>query len=690
MPQHAQSTRWQQRSANSNTTLHNSRTPDDLFDPHESDSLISASASSTNAQDDRLVHSVKSQGQFDTLRYRALRRKDTIRLLQLHPSDGHQDNDDTLRCSLRHYELHSDDRPSYRALSYTWGVDDAQHPLHTGGGTVLMIRDNLRSALLALRGRNSCWLWVDAVCIDQESADERSHQVKLMAEIYSSANIVVIWLHSAGEQDDLQKAFGFIESSVVYSLALEDGGRPQDQGTPELWKLVQKFIGYRYWTRKWIIQETVFARTVMLRAGKSACPMGAFERFCQGLEQEKIAAPDTFIEAFKTSPARALALERVQAPEQQGRLLCHMIQRYANSECGQACDHVYALYNLVGKHRIHLDVNYGATSLERLESVLRFIGKYELPKSDMLPYVELLMKLFDIEYPAIIQRNDPFDPTLVTVAIMRSDPIMPQEESEESMILRSHVDPLRSTTGIALTWVRANTGRITMDQWSDLGNPSISGEDMAYFTATAGHYTVQGLASCRIMPGDTLLYVPGTKLVLVSREPRIVGRAYLFTSSAEWYQKNPPNIQHLTLADQYRRAANLVGDEIHRKKSDGPILRNYPLWLASKPTYEDVSVRDAVVTLTLNALARLVKLTVPRSATLLSLPSENITIQERNIANEIARKREQEAQLTAQKVYERKSFDFQQHSRDLAKEYEISTLQQQFMVLRNLADHHSA
>jgi hypothetical protein len=38
------------------------------------------------------------------------------------------------------------------------------------------------------------WLWIDALCINQADFEERSSQVLLMGNIYSSASEVLIWL----------------------------------------------------------------------------------------------------------------------------------------------------------------------------------------------------------------------------------------------------------------------------------------------------------------------------------------------------------------------------------------------------------------------------------------------------------------------------------------------------------------
>lgn len=38
------------------------------------------------------------------------------------------------------------------------------------------------------------WLWVDAICIDQENSDEKAIQVALIGEIFANADAVVVWL----------------------------------------------------------------------------------------------------------------------------------------------------------------------------------------------------------------------------------------------------------------------------------------------------------------------------------------------------------------------------------------------------------------------------------------------------------------------------------------------------------------
>jgi hypothetical protein len=76
--------------------------------------------------------------------------------------------------------------PQYDALSYMWGPGVTK-PIEING-SICEIRENLSQALVHLRLANQTRvLWVEAICIDQESVEERKHQVAQMGKIYSKA-----------------------------------------------------------------------------------------------------------------------------------------------------------------------------------------------------------------------------------------------------------------------------------------------------------------------------------------------------------------------------------------------------------------------------------------------------------------------------------------------------------------------
>ncbi|KAJ0160364.1 Heterokaryon incompatibility protein 6, OR allele [Colletotrichum tanaceti] len=109
-----------------------------------------------------------------------------------------------LRCSITTTPI-ATPRP-YEALSYTWGPPDKSHSIDVvagGGRRRLGITASLDAALRHLRRRDGpVTIWIDQICINQEDAAEKSDQVPLMAQIYSKADLVLVWLGPAADDSD--------------------------------------------------------------------------------------------------------------------------------------------------------------------------------------------------------------------------------------------------------------------------------------------------------------------------------------------------------------------------------------------------------------------------------------------------------------------------------------------------------
>lgn len=89
---------------------------------------------------------------------------------------------------------HVDDLPEYNSLSYVWGQRAEPRQIRLNGRTFDVTR-NVEEALRRLRHpTESLVFWIDMICIDQSSSEERTHQVNLMGLIYSRAREVFIWL----------------------------------------------------------------------------------------------------------------------------------------------------------------------------------------------------------------------------------------------------------------------------------------------------------------------------------------------------------------------------------------------------------------------------------------------------------------------------------------------------------------
>lgn len=135
----------------------------------------------------------------------------SIRLIKLH---GAANRSDEIYVDLATVSL--ENPPSYEALSYTWGDQIPDQAVYTGRGK-FYITKNVQAAMKELRlvPGKSRYLWIDAICINQDDIAEKNSQVAMMAEIYKKATRVNIWL---GESNRLSR-FIFM-SSRLFTLPL--------------------------------------------------------------------------------------------------------------------------------------------------------------------------------------------------------------------------------------------------------------------------------------------------------------------------------------------------------------------------------------------------------------------------------------------------------------------------------------
>ncbi|KAI4950512.1 hypothetical protein J4E91_004395 [Alternaria rosae] len=117
-----------------------------------------------------------------------------IRLITLLPA---ADRDSEVICDINIVRLAEDDIPQYEALSYTWGSAESPVRLRVSPDSDhnIDITKNLAEALPYLRDTAAPRiLWIDAIAINQKDLGERGQQVQRMADIFSLAERVIVWL----------------------------------------------------------------------------------------------------------------------------------------------------------------------------------------------------------------------------------------------------------------------------------------------------------------------------------------------------------------------------------------------------------------------------------------------------------------------------------------------------------------
>lgn len=172
-------------------------------------------------------------------------------------------------------------KPKFAALSYCWGTDSLQASIHllpTGFGSShqsaemgevpvygLPIQPNLFCALHRLRkDDNRIALWVDAICIDQHNLVEKTRQLSKMADIYSMAENVCVWLGESDDDGRSDYAMEFIPR--IMDMAVLDR-YIKDKKQARNWANLAELMRDRWFSRRWVVQEISLAKSASLHCG---------------------------------------------------------------------------------------------------------------------------------------------------------------------------------------------------------------------------------------------------------------------------------------------------------------------------------------------------------------------------------------------------------------------------------------
>jgi hypothetical protein len=267
--------------------------------------------------------------------YTGLKREKTqIRLVAIFPGVAA----DPICCRIIVAELQS--LPEYTAASYTWATETgdssklreiyvATDHSSENDKRLIKVTRNCESTLKQLRLVNEeRTVWIDAVCIDQSDVDERSHQVRLMDRIYESAVKVEICIETL--QEDYTGAIFLLNRSYLprtslhrdyddevarehdsssilersqkrcmyrqrkYESAMQSGlghDFSSPEGRKEAYKQLAALFELSYFSRVWVVQEVLFARTAILHINNHIVPLTGeiLEQVQRNAEQKSIA-----------------------------------------------------------------------------------------------------------------------------------------------------------------------------------------------------------------------------------------------------------------------------------------------------------------------------------------------------------------------------------------------------------------
>lgn len=174
-----------------------------------------------------------------------------------------------------------DDCPEFEALSYAWDSSSRSSALdcesnHCSLLATLKVTSSVRDALEHLRLQGASRLvWIDALCINQQCAEELTTQILLFPEIYHKAKKTILWLGPA--DSDTQDTFNILEDLLAdYKLGFYWDIDSCFGEFLHKWSAFERLFKKAWFWRTWIVPEVIVSRDPVITCGQYSI---SWERF---------------------------------------------------------------------------------------------------------------------------------------------------------------------------------------------------------------------------------------------------------------------------------------------------------------------------------------------------------------------------------------------------------------------------
>jgi hypothetical protein len=311
---------------------------------------------------------------------------------------------------------------------------------------------NLGLALQHLRhATESRWLWVDAICINQQDLEERADQVKLMGDVYVKAAAVLIWL---GEDEDEGCAPALALMTAVYDAyvlhaqaksmtvlelirapILAELPPPSVEAVQTMidsrsvpanaWQHLRKLFSREWFNRTWCVQEAVLATTAVVHMGRVSFPWETLGVMASWLNQQEILTEFALPPIMANVPHyNCVCMFDGTSEDDQLVDILHRFRAFASTD---PRDKVYGLLGLVKNVEgdVTVDVDYGDTSvsdvytdlaaayveLQQDLTILSFVKHREDLEADLAEGVPSWVPLWtvDTDTAMIYSKHDPYE-----------------------------------------------------------------------------------------------------------------------------------------------------------------------------------------------------------------------------------------------------------------------------------------
>jgi ankyrin repeat protein len=321
-------------------------------------------------------------------------RENCIRLLKILPTQA----DRTIRCRLDTFSL--DDKPTYTAISYTWGSQYGSHEVVVNDHPLLVPKNLWRflNSARAVGGDLSSWLWIDMLSINQTDVAERGHQVSLMPAIFRTANLVNVWLGPA-----------YLESDAALIALARNSNHWSPGQRRKIWashrgSAIRELCQRPYWKRLWVYQELKLARQIQLMCGTRTIAWDQFRLFLS-LAETDLSAKSPRLSSFIQDSVDSPAMKMVKLNSKSVRThLWSLIQATQHLRCADTRDKAYALLGACTEGHENIEPDYALPIPTLVNQILAAIYKLYPPES----LTEALERCDEIEDVLAVPRGTAF------------------------------------------------------------------------------------------------------------------------------------------------------------------------------------------------------------------------------------------------------------------------------------------
>ena len=300
--------------------------------------------------------------------------KGSCRIMALQPNAG----DGTICGTLQ--EAIVDGLAEYVALSYQWGPAD-NYDLIEIDDCPFRVRRNLFNCLAeySRRIRQPASLFVDAICIDQSSTQERSAQVAIMGKIFQQAREVFIWL--GADASGCAALFHMADPTVktsgdrVYSETYGKSHLPAGRYSKAIYAIpiadlniaARRFddTSASYWSRAWVVQEILLARQISVNCGHACVSWGhlsaAIQRVLNNNPDYKKAISGQ--QGFHAMDELVKQRQNLSSERRTDPILVDYMRLMKSKQCADVRDRFHSILGLLKTQR-NFDVSYTNSTLQ--------------------------------------------------------------------------------------------------------------------------------------------------------------------------------------------------------------------------------------------------------------------------------------------------------------------------------------